>query len=83
MEGLVRRFDCREVSRRVAEGALEDGSALGRLRIFAHFLVCSHCRRFVRELRLLAKAARQWSDRLLEPRRQAEREDRLIARLRR
>ena len=82
MEGwLFNALSCREVSRRAAAGALEDGSAPERLLLRLHFLICSHCRRFARQMRWLGAAARAWAGRLVDPARQAEVERRLIERL--
>lgn len=82
MEGWFDALSCREVSRRVAAGLLEDGSAGERLLLRLHFLLCSHCRRFARELRALGAAARAWAAGLVAPERQAELERRLLERLR-
>lgn len=70
---------CREVSRLVGQDALRESSAWTRSKARLHFLICRHCRRFARELRLLAAAAR--SAARLDPRLRAALDERLIRRL--
>ena len=50
---------CREVSESFARGELEGGGALGRLRRNAHLMICAHCRKFARQLALIAAALRE------------------------
>ena len=58
---------CKEVSRRVAEGALDDGPGLERLGLWLHFLICAGCRRFRRQVGLLGEAMRLWRAGLRRP----------------
>jgi len=74
-------WSCRDVSRLIAEGGLEDASLARRALARLHLLGCRFCRRYLRELRLLAKGARAWSASLLEPGSTSAFEERLIARL--
>lgn len=74
-------LSCRESSRRLASGALEDGPVLERVLVRLHLLFCAPCRRFAAQLRLLGAATRAWSGGLLDPARQAELEKRLVSRL--
>lgn len=78
--GLYDFLSCREVSRRLAESALDD-SALARFLALVHLAYCRHCRRYKRELALLAKAAQRWTQRLMEPGRQTALEERILERL--
>lgn len=72
--------DCHEVSRRLASGELEDASSWTRLLSAVHLALCSHCRRFRNQLKLLRTAARLWAGGLL-PADRAAFEARLIQRL--
>jgi hypothetical protein len=50
-------LSCKEVSSAAARGEYAGAPALGRLRAGLHLLICRHCRRFRRQLGLLA----QWA----------------------
>jgi len=50
---------CREVTRAIATGSLEEAPAFQRLGLRLHLLLCHHCRRYVRQLRALGQAARE------------------------
>ena len=82
LSGLFSVLSCREVSRRVAAGVLADGSALERLLLRAHFLICPPCRAFARQLVALTRAARIWSASLASPDRVAALQRRLLESLR-
>lgn len=55
---------CREVSRCLAEGALETSPWHRRLLVRLHLSMCAHCSRFARQLRLLGRA---WRERFSAP----------------
>ena len=78
----MRLMTCRDVSGMIGRGELEDARGLAKALAWLHLLVCRHCRRYRRQLRLLARAARLWRERLVEPSRLRAFEERLIARLR-
>jgi hypothetical protein len=83
MAGLSLLWSCREVSRRLADGRYDDGPAVERWLARAHLLfVCGYCRRFLRQLRLLSRAAQDWTGALLDPASQADFEKRLLSKLR-
>jgi len=50
---------CKEVVRLVASDELAGLPLLNRVRIRLHFWYCGHCRRYARELRAIAAAARR------------------------
>ncbi len=50
---------CREVSRLIASGDLAGQSPLRRLAVRLHLLGCDHCRRYARQLKVIAAAARR------------------------
>lgn len=50
---------CRELTRAVAAGALEDAPLLRRLGIRAHMMFCRHCNRYVRQMQAIGMAARE------------------------
>jgi hypothetical protein len=52
-------LSCKEVTRLVASEALERETWARRVQVRLHLLYCVHCRRYVRELKLLARAARR------------------------
>lgn len=56
-------LSCKEVTRLVASEALERATWARRVQVRLHLLYCVHCRRYVRELTIVARAAR----RILEP----------------
>ncbi len=51
-------LSCKEVARIVASGALDEYTWDGRLALRLHLLMCRHCRRYARQLRAIAVAAR-------------------------
>jgi hypothetical protein len=50
---------CREVARAIGGDELEDASTRRRLGVRLHLLMCSHCRRYARQLRAIGRAARE------------------------
>lgn len=74
-------WSCREVSRQISQGSLEESGVGMKLQIYLHLLYCRHCRRFLREMKILAQAARLWADNLLDPQRERDFEERLIRQL--
>lgn len=50
-------LSCKEVSSAAARGEFAGAPPLARLRVGLHLLICRHCRRFRRQLALLA----QWA----------------------
>lgn len=77
--GLLNFLSCRQVSRLMAEGLFDEAPGYVRFLAWLHLLYCRHCRRFKRELALLARAAGAWSRGLVEPAALAALEARLIA----
>lgn len=75
-------LSCRAVSRALAQGALEDASVLIRFLARLHLLYCRYCRKYLRQIRLLGRAARQWSSGLLDPAAEEAFKRRLIQTLR-
>ena len=75
-------WSCRDTARMIASGELEDGPVLARLLARLHLLGCSFCRRYLKELRVLAAAARRRADGLIDAARWVACEKRLITRLR-
>lgn len=53
---------CREVTRLVASDQLLAARWTTRLMIRLHLWRCGPCRRYLIQLRLLARAARQWAE---------------------
>ncbi len=51
-------LSCKEVARIVASGALDEYTWGRRLALRLHLLTCRHCRRYARQLRAIAAAAR-------------------------
>lgn len=74
-------WSCRDTARMIASGELEDGPAVARWSARLHLLGCSFCRRYLKELRVLAEAARRRVDGLVDAARWEACEKRLIARL--
>lgn len=63
---IMERFmpSCREVTDRLAEGELENAPWHTRLLVRWHLSMCAHCKRFARQLELIAKALRDmWKGR--------------------
>ena len=79
--GLFNFLSCREVSKLVAEGALEEAPLWAFCLIRFHLFYCRDCRKFAREIALLGHAAREWSKRLVEPAAVEAFERKLIGRL--
>jgi len=50
---------CREVSRAVASGELEQSGLWKRLGARLHLLMCRHCRRYARQIRAIGEATRE------------------------
>jgi phosphate uptake regulator len=59
---------CSEVSRLCASEELRRAPLLRQLAVRFHLLMCTHCRRYVRELRLIGAAAREEIRRVLPER---------------
>jgi hypothetical protein len=72
---------CREVSRLLASGGVETAPAVQRLLIRVHLLMCDHCTRYSRELRLLGETARQVLRSSLSPERAAALERAIVERV--
>ncbi len=51
-------LSCKEVARIVASGALDEYTGGRRFAVRLHLLMCRHCRRYARQLRAIAAAAR-------------------------
>lgn len=77
----MRLLTCREVSGMLGRGEFEEARGLRKALAWLHLLYCRHCRRYKRQLRLLAAAARLWAERLVEAPRLEAFEKRLIERL--
>lgn len=52
-------LSCKEVSRLVASGELDDAGASLKLRVRFHLLLCSRCRRYAEQLRIVGSVARE------------------------
>lgn len=50
---------CREVTRAIADGSLEEASVLRRFGVRMHLLLCRHCWRYARQIRAIGRAARE------------------------
>ena len=61
-------LSCKEVTRLYASEALGSAPLLRRLKVRFHVLMCTHCKRYVSELRLIGAAARRELGRLLPER---------------
>jgi hypothetical protein len=72
---------CRDVSRLIAIGELDAAPWPVRLAARWHLLICDSCRRYRRQLILIAEAARTWADGLLRDGDEAAFEAKLIQRL--
>ena len=73
---------CREISERIARGADDEAGFFGKLSIKMHLMMCVHCRRFLRQVRLIGSVARQRAeDRYREHPPPDGMEKRLVARL--
>lgn len=69
-------LSCNEMMRLGASGELEEASWGTRFRVTMHLAMCRHCRRYARQLRMIADAARRIAaDRVVRP----EFEERVIA----
>lgn len=54
----MRLLTCKQVSMGFARGDYDDAPALALLRVRFHLMICWHCRRFKRQLDLIALAMR-------------------------
>lgn len=63
---LLELLRCRGVSRLIARDELDDAPLLRRVLATLHLLICRHCRFYLRQLWILKRAARIWSDGLLK-----------------
>lgn len=52
-------LSCKEVSRLVASGELDDAGPVLKLRVRFHFLLCSRCRRYAEQMRIIGSVARE------------------------
>ncbi len=76
-------LSCKEVTWLCASEELRRAPLARRLAVRLHLMMCTHCRRYVRQLRLIGMAAREEVRRLLpNPRRVAELELTIKERLR-
>ncbi len=57
---------CREVSRAIASGSLDEAGWRERLSIRLHLLICRHCRSFAAQIRRLGELARDLTARRQE-----------------
>ena len=65
-------LSCNEVTRLYASDALGRASLVQRLSVRLHLMMCDQCSRYVRELRLIAAAARKHFEQTMpEPKRLA------------
>jgi predicted anti-sigma-YlaC factor YlaD len=55
---------CEAISRLASESLDRDLTRLERIALRSHIIYCSACRRYLRQIELLAAAARRWSARL-------------------
>ncbi len=56
---------CREVASRLARGDFEGTSWRARLVAHVHLLMCRHCRRFARQIRIVSEGLRaSWKENL-------------------
>ena len=74
-------WNCRGISAMIARGELEEASVPVRAWVWLHLLYCLHCRRYLKQIRLLALAARAWSQGLADLARLKAFEERLVDRL--
>ena len=65
-------LSCSEVTRLCSSEELRRAPHIRRLAVRFHLLMCTHCRRYVRELRLIGAAARDEVPRLLPDRKRLE-----------
>ena len=72
---------CREVSRLMSEGDLDDAPLSVRFLAGLHLLICKYCRLYRSQLRLIRAAARHWARGLADPAGQPALESRIIRRL--
>ena len=69
---------CREVSRWIAGDGLDGASWTTRLAVRLHHLLCRHCRRYARQIRVIGSAAREhWRSRADDPEARQRLHDRL------
>jgi hypothetical protein len=58
---------CKELTRMMASGELEDAGLMERMRVRLHLMICHNCRRYKRQLGSIAEAARQIGQELSQP----------------
>jgi hypothetical protein len=59
----IRRFSCREVIRLCSQALDRRLTFPERVSLWVHFLLCSYCRNYMRQIRLLRRCARHMSKR--------------------
>ncbi len=74
-------WSCRETSLLIARGEYEESSGSAKAFAWLHLLYCRYCRRFLRQLEMLGRAARLRADRSAVPARREGFEQELIAKL--
>jgi len=74
-------WSCRDVARMMASGEFDETSGARKLLAQIHLLGCRHCRKFLRQMRLLGQAIRLSFGRLRDSATREALEGRLIARL--
>ncbi len=80
VQALLNVLTCRGTSRLAAEG-LDEARGLAALGARLHLLYCRQCRRYLRQLRLIAAAARAWAGGLVGDDERKSAEGRMIERL--
>lgn len=78
--GFFNFLSCRETSRRISQGLYDEASAPVRILFWIHLIYCRYCRRYLRELRVLTRTARQWAQKI-QPQDRRDFENLLIERL--
>ncbi len=74
-------LSCKEVATTLASGALERSGARRRLAVWLHLLMCTYCRAYARQMRLLGEVTRRLLGReVADPRALARLEQRLVER---
>ena len=77
----MKRLTCKQVSTAFARGDYDDAPPFTLLRVRFHLLICWHCRRFKRQLNLIALAMRTHVFPAADPARTAALEQVILARL--
>jgi anti-sigma factor ChrR (cupin superfamily) len=52
-------LSCKEITRRIASGELEEAGLWRRLAARAHLLMCRHCRKFEAQMRAIGEGAKR------------------------